>query len=61
MYSKKKIVLHVLLLEQKEKKKQGFAVVEDKIITEFKEKPIIKLQLSECLGIYMLKKKLLKK
>ena len=39
----------------------GFAKVEDGIITEFKEKPMIKLQLSECLGIYMLGKDIIKK
>ena len=45
----------------KRKEETGFAVVEDGIITEFKEKPIIKLQLSECLGIYMLGKEILQK
>jgi mannose-1-phosphate guanylyltransferase len=39
----------------------GFAVVKDGIITEFKEKPEIKLQLSECLGIYMLGKDIIKR
>ena len=34
---------------------------EDEIITEFKEKPIMKLQLSECLGIYMLGKEIIQK
>ena len=38
----------------KRKEETGFAVVEDGIIKEFKEKPLMKLQLSECLGIYML-------
>ena len=45
----------------KRKEETGFAVVEDGIITEFKEKPIMKLQLSECLGIYMLKKEIIEK
>ena len=45
----------------KRKEETGFAIVEDGIITEFKEKPIIKLQLSECLGIYMLGKEILQK
>lgn len=39
----------------------GFAVVKDGIITEFKEKPKMKLQLSECLGIYILGKDILKR
>ena len=38
----------------KRKEETGFATVENEIIKEFKEKPTIKLQLSECLGIYML-------
>ncbi len=38
----------------------GFAVVEDGMVKEFKEKPTVKLQMSECLGIYMLGKKVLK-
>jgi len=38
----------------KRKEETGFAIVENEIIKEFKEKPTIKLQLSECLGIYML-------
>lgn len=45
----------------KRKEETGFAVVENGIIKEFKEKPIMKLQLSECLGIYMLGKKILKR
>lgn len=39
----------------------GFAVVKDGIITEFREKPKMKLQLSECLGIYILGKDILKR
>ena len=38
----------------KRKEETGFAVVEGGIIKEFKEKPVMKLQLSECLGVYML-------
>ena len=43
------------------KEETGFAKVEDGIITEFKEKPVMKLQISECLGIYMLGKDIIKK
>ena len=43
------------------KEETGFAKVEDGIIKEFKEKPIMKLQLSECLGIYMLGKDIIKR
>ena len=45
----------------KRKEETGFAVVENGIITEFKEKPIMKLQLSECLGIYILGKEIIEK
>jgi len=41
------------------KEETGFAVVNDGIITEFREKPEIKLQMSECLGIYILSTKIL--
>jgi len=43
------------------KEETGFAKVEDGIIKEFKEKPVMKLQLSECLGIYMLGKDIIKR
>ena len=45
----------------KRKEETGFAIVEDGIIKEFREKPTMKLQLSECLGIYMLGKDIIKK
>ena len=38
----------------KRREETGFAIVENGIIKEFKEKPEMKLQLSECLGVYML-------
>ena len=37
----------------KRKEETGFAVVENGIVKEFKEKPVTKLPISECLGIYM--------
>jgi len=45
----------------KRKEETGFATVKDGIITEFKEKPVMKLQLSECLGIYMLGQDIIKR
>ena len=45
-----------IITRTKRKEETGFAVVEDGIIKEFKEKPVMSLQLSECLGIYMLGK-----
>ncbi len=44
----------------KRKEETGFAKVENGIIKEFKEKPVMKLQLSECLGIYILGKDIIK-
>jgi mannose-1-phosphate guanylyltransferase len=44
----------------KRKEETGFAIVDDGIIKEFKEKPVMKLQLSECLGIYVLEKDIIK-
>jgi len=45
----------------KRKEETGFAVVKNGIIKEFKEKPIMELQLSECLGIYMLGSDIIKR
>jgi mannose-1-phosphate guanylyltransferase len=42
------------------KEETGYAIVKDGFIVEFKEKPIIKLQMVECLGIYILSTKILK-
>lgn len=43
------------------KEETGFAIVKNGIIKEFKEKPVIKMQMSECLGIYILDTKILNK
>ncbi len=43
------------------KAETGFAMVKNNIITEFREKPILKMQMSECLGIYILGVDILKK
>jgi len=45
----------------KRKEETGFAIVENGIIKEFKEKPVMKLQLSECLGVYMLGQDIIKR
>ncbi len=42
------------------KEETGYAVVEDGRIREFKEKPTVKLEMAECLGIYILNSKILK-
>ena len=56
---KEKNSLACIATRTKRKEETGFAVVDNGIVTEFKEKPIIKLQLSECLGIYMLGKEII--
>jgi mannose-1-phosphate guanylyltransferase len=45
----------------KRKEETGFAIVENGIIKQFKEKPIMKLPLAECLGIYILGKDIIKR
>ncbi|MDE1765908.1 MAG: nucleotidyltransferase family protein [Thaumarchaeota archaeon] len=42
------------------KEETGYAIVEDGIVVEFKEKPTIKLEMAECLGIYMLDSRILR-
>ena len=51
---KKKKSSACIATRTKRKEETGFAIVKDGIIKEFKEKPMIELQLSECLGVYML-------
>jgi mannose-1-phosphate guanylyltransferase len=45
----------------KRKEETGFAAVEDGIIKQFKEKPTMKLPMSECLGIYILGKDIIRR
>lgn len=42
------------------KEETGYAVVEDGVIAEFREKPTIRMEMAECLGIYILDSKILK-
>lgn len=42
------------------KEETGYAKVEDGLITEFQEKPLITMPMAECLGIYILDTKILK-
>src|SRR3970040_592686 len=53
---KEKNSIACIATRTKRKEETGFAVVENGLIQEFKEKPTMKLQLSECLGIYILGK-----
>ena len=38
----------------KRREETGFAIIQDGIVKEFKEKPLVELPLSECLGVYIL-------
>ncbi len=60
-FFKEKKSLACIATRTKRKEETGFATVKNGIIKEFKEKPIVKLQLSECLGIYILGKDIIKK
>ena len=42
------------------KEETGYAYIKNGLILEFKEKPVIKLSMAECLGIYILATKILK-
>ncbi len=42
------------------KEETGYARIKNGLILEFKEKPIIKLSMAECLGIYIIATKILK-
>ncbi len=44
----------------KRREETGFAIVIDGIVKEFKEKPLMELPLSECLGIYILGEDIIK-
>jgi mannose-1-phosphate guanylyltransferase len=58
---KKKKSSACIATRTRRKEETGFAIVKDGIIKEFKEKPLMKLQLSECLGIYMLGQDIIKR
>jgi len=41
------------------KEETGYAIVKDGLVVEFKEKPLIKMQMAECLGVYILHTKII--
>ncbi len=45
----------------KRKEETGFAIVEEGIVKQFKEKPTMELPMSECLGIYILGKDIVRR
>lgn len=55
----KKKTLATIATRRFRKEETGFAIVDDGIITEFKEKPTIELHMAECLGIYILDREIL--
>jgi mannose-1-phosphate guanylyltransferase len=59
-FHKMKKSLATIATRRYRKEETGYAVIEDGTIREFKEKPTIKLEMAECLGIYILDTKILK-
>jgi mannose-1-phosphate guanylyltransferase len=59
-FHKMKKSLATIATRRYRKEETGYAVVDNGIIREFKEKPTIKLDMAECLGIYILDTKILK-
>ena len=59
-FHKVKKSLATIATRKYRKEETGYAVVEDDVIREFREKPTIKLEMAECLGIYILDTKILK-
>jgi mannose-1-phosphate guanylyltransferase len=59
-FHKEKNSLATIATRRHRKEETGYAIVENGLIRQFKEKPVIKLEMAECLGIYILDKKILK-
>lgn len=59
-FYKKKNSIACIATRGYRKEETGYANVKDGLILEFKEKPIIKLSMAECLGIYILATNILK-
>jgi mannose-1-phosphate guanylyltransferase len=60
-YFKETKSLACIATRTKRKEETGFAIVEEGMIKQFKEKPTIKLPMSECLGIYILGKDIIRR
>jgi len=60
-FFKEKKSVACIATRSKRKEETGFAIVEEGIIKQFKEKPTMNLPMSECLGIYILGKNILGK
>ncbi|MGQ0638958.1 MAG: nucleotidyltransferase family protein [Nitrososphaerota archaeon] len=59
-FYKEKKNLACIAIRRYRKEETGYAIVKDGLVVEFKEKPLIKMQMAECLGIYILDTKILK-
>ncbi len=59
-FHRKKNTLATIATRKHRKEETGYAIVENGVVLEFKEKPMIKLEMAECLGIYVLDSKILK-
>jgi mannose-1-phosphate guanylyltransferase len=60
-FFKKNDSLACIATRNTRKEETGFAVIKNNMITEFREKPTIKMKMSECLGIYILGAAILKR
>jgi len=58
-FHKDKRNLATIAVRRYKKEETGFAVVENGVVRDFKEKPIVVLQMPECLGIYILDRKII--
>jgi len=59
-FHREKNTLATIAIRRYRKEETGYAIVEDGVVVEFREKPTIKLEMAECLGIYILNSKILK-
>ncbi len=58
-YHMKKNTLATIATRKYRREETGYAIVEEGVVVEFKEKPTIMLEMAECLGIYILDTKIL--
>jgi len=59
-FHREKNTLATIATRRYRKEETGYAIVENGVVVEFREKPTIKLEMAECLGIYILNSKILK-
>jgi len=59
-FYKKKKNLACIATRRYRKEETGYAIVKDGLVIAFKEKPLIKMQMAECLGVYILNTKIVK-